>query len=254
MTKRVVAIVGLAVTTWAGVPATAMAGGARLYEMTENMRLTQLGAFKHRQATSYLLGTADVGTPLCPAALVAALSPGASSCTVNAVGTDDIDLGSGLGNFIGTFTVVVQGDNNADSPELVVMKGGFSGKMDFSPAILRSIPLGHVTGRMVINGTRGAFPFSGTFRLPFVVQGVKPDYSGFCTPGGAVACWPLNDAAYFTMWQGAVPPLPLNPMDHYDLTVMTRPLYLMDDGRTMVPVTANEFGGGWAAVRFEISF
>jgi hypothetical protein len=247
MTKRVVAVVGFAVLASAGLPAAASAGGARLYEMTENMKLTTRGKFDRRQATSQLIGTADIGTPLCPQALVALVSPAATSCTVNATGSDNVSLATGLGTFSGEFTVLAQGDNDADSPEFVVMKGSFKGKMDFSPAILYAIPLGSVVGTM--KAERGpAFPFTGTFRLPFVIKGVQADGSP-CTPGAeAPGCFPLNDAAVF----GALP-LPLTPMERYDLTQTTRPLYLQNDG-SVLPVQSSEFGGGWAAVKFEIGF
>lgn len=229
LTKRTVAIVGVAVLGWAGAPAAAGAADAQLYEMTENMKITASRGFQLRKATSELIGTANVGTPLCPAALVAAVNPGAATCTVNATGTDNISLTTGLGTFSGNLTVVVQGDNRVDSPEFVVMTASFKGNMDFSPAILLGIPLGHVTGKMVLPSRGGTFPFTGTFRLPFVL--------------------PAPDAALF-----ADLPLPLNPMDNYDVTQTTRPVYLLDDMQNIEPVQAREFGGGWATVKFEISF
>jgi hypothetical protein len=267
VTKRLVTIAGLTVLAWAGAPIVADAGGARLYEMTENMRLTNDGKLQRRQATSALIGTADAGTPLCPAAVVAMMTGAAKACTVNATGSDDISLATGLGKFGGTFTVVVQGDNSADAPELVVMRGSFKGKMDFSPAILHTVPLGFVTGTLQVaggsddnrnddnNGSRGAsFPFTGTFRLPFVMSGLKVDGSGICTPSLTdAACWPMNDSGFFTTFYGAVPPLPLAQMERYDLSKMTRPFYLLDTG-DMQPVQSSEFGAGWAAVKFEINF
>ena len=102
---------------------------AQLYELTENMRLVG-GKLVHRKATSELMGLAKAGTPLCP------MPVGAPPCTINATGSDDISLATGLGNFGGTFTVAVQGDNATDSPEFVIAKGKFHGKMDFSPAVL----------------------------------------------------------------------------------------------------------------------
>jgi len=238
---------GLIVLALAGVPVAASAGGARLYEMTENMKLSK-GKFERRTATSELIGTADVGTPLCPQALVNIFVPGATFCTINATGSDNISLATGLGDFSGSYTTVVQGDNNSDSPEFVIMRGTFKGKMDFSPAILKSIPLGHVTGKLTGQGSK-SIPFNGTFRLPFVIAGVRADGST-CTPDPSdPTCFPVNDAALF----GPLP-LPLTPMERYDVTKMTRPLYLLDDMHNIVPVQSSEFGAGWAAVKFEISF
>jgi hypothetical protein len=135
--------------------------GATLYELTENLSLRALKG-GHRKATSELMGYAVVGTPLCPAEY----APRGAYCTLNATGSDNINLTTGLGDFGGTFTIVVQGDNPVDSPELVVGRGHFSGKMDFSPAVVNNIPLGSVVGTLMING-RPPVPFTGVFRLPF---------------------------------------------------------------------------------------
>ena len=147
--------------------------GAVLYEMTENLNLKALKGGQ-RKATSQLMGTALAGTPLCPAEL----AQGALTCTINATGSDNISLTTGLGSFGGTFVVVVQGDNPVDSPELVIGRGHFSGKMDFSPAILNNVPLGSVVGEVGLNGSKPV-PFTGVFRLPFVypaLAGATPLY------------------------------------------------------------------------------
>jgi hypothetical protein len=105
------------------------------------------------------MGLAKAGTPLCPDTL------GSAYCTINATGSDNISLTTGLGTFGGTFTVVAQFDNPIDSPEAVVARGHFSGKMDFSPAIVNGVPLGTVVGEVGLTGTNPV-PFTGTFRLP----------------------------------------------------------------------------------------
>jgi len=217
-------------------PAPALAQGpdAVLYELTENMKLAG-GKVLHRRATSELMGWASVGTPLCPQSLVNAVSPGATRCTINATGSDNINTGTGLGNFSGSFTVVVQGDNNTDSPEFVIAKGKFKGKMDFSPAIVYGAPYGTVVGKMVLAGGGGTVPFTGTFRLPFVLPYPDAYLSG---PYG---------------WG----PLPLTPFPADTCTAQgscTRPLYLADDMSSVFPVGAQEYGLGYATVKFEITF
>src|SRR5438552_17044859 len=89
-TNRALGIIGIAIVGWAAAPAAASAGGARLYEMTENMKLTPQGKFEHRKATSELTGTGDLGTPLCQAALVPASNPGATWCTIGATCSDNL--------------------------------------------------------------------------------------------------------------------------------------------------------------------
>ena len=130
-------LLGAVVVT--GVPRNAAAEwtapyDAVLYELNENLSLRAL-RYGRRNATAQLLGFAKAGTPLCPKWL----AKDADFCTINAKGADAINLGTGLGNFGGTFTVVDQGDNPVDSPEGVLARGRFNGRMDFSPAILDEI-------------------------------------------------------------------------------------------------------------------
>ena len=147
-------------------PAPALAADAVLYELTENMKLIARHG-PHRTATSELMGTAKAGTPLCP------LPAGAPDCTINATGSDNVSLTTGRGDFSGTYTVVVQGDNPVDSPEYVIAKGKFSGKMDFSPAILGGVPYGTVVATLNPDGggRRDRARFTGTFFLPFTIPG-----------------------------------------------------------------------------------
>ena len=170
--------------------ATALAADATLYELTENMKLVGKDS-PRRRATSELMGTAKVGNPLCPAELVAMVSPGATTCTINATGSDNISLVTGLGKFGGTFTVVVQDNNTVDSPEFVIAKGKFTGKMDFSPAVLGGIPYGSVVGTLDPNGGghRDQVRFTGTFFLPFEFPGdpsATAYYLDFTNPYGVV--------------------------------------------------------------------
>ena len=145
---------------YAGAQQPVPASGAVLYELTENLSLKALRG-GHRKATSQLMGFALAGTPLCPTAL----AQGAQYCALNATGSDNISLTTGLGNFGGTISVVAQFDNPVDSPEAAIGRGHFSGKMDFSPAVLGGVPLGTVVGEVGLNGSRPV-PFTGTFRLP----------------------------------------------------------------------------------------
>jgi len=178
--SRLVAIAGLSSLAVAGAPAIAGAGGATLYELTENMKIVPKNRPAQnpgrRVATSALTGVAAVTTPLCP---TASLTSAPGSCAVNVLGTDDVSLTTGLGTLSGSFTTVVQGDNPVDGPEAVVLTGTFTGQMDFSPAIVHQVPYGSVVGR-VSSGRGRSTPFTGVFRLPFagnvevdVAPGVK---------------------------------------------------------------------------------
>jgi hypothetical protein len=222
-----------------GAPRTASAGpwepqweavtyDAVLYELNENM---SLGALRrgHRKATSQLLGFARPGSPLCPVAI----ANRATSCVINATGADNISLVTGIGKFAGSFTIVDQDNNIVDSPEAVLAKGRFSGMMDFSPAILWQTPLGSVDGEMALHGGPKV-PFTGTFRLPFVLP--------------LAAMYPGGPIDQYTEPMYLVPPdgtTPLCYVKHGETTIVTTPLCYVKDGEKAV---------GFPTVRFEIKF
>ena len=237
MMKRMIAI-GLLGMVMAGVPVAANAGSATLYELTENMRLDNLSAPTLRTASAALQGTADVGSPLCPAALIGLLTsvglPVGSTCTLTAFGEDAIGLARGNGSFTGAFAVVVNVDNAADAPELVVMTGTFGGDMQvLADASGHMLPLIRISnGKLAVSEVLGVplpyvavylpglapemfatAPFTGVFRLPFIVQNSKK-------------VKPKKDVPAF---------------------------YLGDDGE-FIPIQPNETSLGYATVRVEIGF
>jgi len=72
-------------------------------------------------------------------------------------------------------TKAVTKTTTPDSPETVIAHGRFSGKIDFSPAILHQIPLGTVDGRLSLDGWTKDVPFTGVFRLPFLLPSLAGD-------------------------------------------------------------------------------
>lgn len=200
---------------------------AVLYEVTEDMVLkNEAGEVvvdpalaTRRTAVAQLSGFANVGTPICPSAVLAA-APKAKRCVVNATGMNDVSLFTGKGTLSGTFAVVVQGDNETDAPEFVVMTGSFQGDIDLSLALVGQAPLGFIGQGMVgidMNGDGAAdvsVPFTGTFRLPFALTADGRRHRPF-----------RSQRAY----------------------------YLGDSGRPFL-VTPDERSLGWPTVRLEISF
>jgi hypothetical protein len=224
------AVLGLAVTA---APASAQAPAsdtahATFYEVTENMRLIGRGK-PRRVAHAALVGNAQIGTPFCPTALVRAVSATAQSCTLNALGEDDINLKTGLGTFEARLTVVVQGDNPVDPPEFVIARLRASGRMNFAPAILHGLPYGTITGRVFMSGA-GEPPrhFSGVFRLPFLAS---------------------------TATRAALCPATLNPNGG-----LAQDLAYVDSGPTgalngvCLDIRAEELSLGFPAVRFDLWF
>ena len=153
----------LLLAVWPAVAAAA--SNAVLYELTENLKLGPLSS-GHRVASATLSGTVAKGTAICPLPV---------DCTITAMGFDNINTATGKGPITGTFAVVVQGDNPVDGPELVILQGEFSGKIDLA---LASAGLGFLTdGKWSARGVKGG-PLAdlhlrglltGTFRLPFEV-------------------------------------------------------------------------------------
>jgi hypothetical protein len=163
-----VAMLGLISVAVAGAPTLADAGSATFYELTENMKLIPQQSkgrptVGRRVSTSALTGVATTGTPLCP---TPDLQSGPAGCAVNAIGSDNVSLVTGLGTLQGNFATVIQGDNPVDGPEAVVLRGEFKGQMDFSPAVLHRLPFGTVVGKVRPWGGRNT-DFTGVFRLPF---------------------------------------------------------------------------------------
>ena len=178
---RVVAMLGVMGISVVGAPALAGAGSATFYVLTENMKLVPkqrtLDTANRRIGTSALTGKAVVGTPLCPGQ---EFESGEGTCAVNILGTDDLSLATGLGTLSGQFTTVIQGDNPADGPEAVVLRGTFNGHMDFSPAILHQIPYGTFVGKVRASGGPNT-EFTGIFRLPFAGNIGVPTSEGIKT-------------------------------------------------------------------------
>lgn len=192
---------------------------ALLYEVTESLKLKPL-ASGQRIATAALAGTVNLGTSICPSWLAYYL--GITVCNLNATGSDKVDLATAKGPFEGTFEVVINTaeTNPVDGPELVILRGTFHGRIDFSPALFGpdgipntgdELPIGFLkNGRWEAKGVEGG-PLAG-IRARGTLTGT------FRQPVGTVA-----NAFYFT-----------------------------DIG--FVPVDPNERSLGWPTVRMEIKF
>jgi hypothetical protein len=149
---------------------------ATLYEISETVQFDPDDglAVLLRDATATLLGSAKVGTPLCPDAVLVT-NPDAETCTVIGQGQDAVSLATGLGPVWGTFGVVVDapGNSSVHIPDLPVMTGTFQGTVDLSLAVqpLMPMPLGYLRdGTLTFDQTGQTVAFSGTFRLPFAVD------------------------------------------------------------------------------------
>ena len=206
--------------------------GVTLYEISERVTFdpdsSSPGVIR-RNATSPLQGFAEVGTPLCPSALLISV-PRIQSCTVIATGTDTVSTVTGLGPVSGTFDVVINapGNSSVHVPDLPVISGTFGGSVDLSLAVLHRVPLGTIAGSFTITqmanpatGMLGplpqpvVLPFQGTFRMPFAIdthaRHVRSD---------------RKHAAF----------------------------YLADDLRTLMLVRPTELSVGFPTVRLEVTF
>ena len=184
--KRVLIFAGLALSLL-GLPAASDAGaGVTLYEINERVTFSpgnlDGSVVIFRNATSPLLGFADLGTPLCPSALLIT-APRTKRCTVIARGWSELSTVNGIGPVHGRFDVVIAapGNSSAHVPNLPVITGTFDGTIDLSLAVLSQVPLGSITGNFEITQMADAsgtpipvtpviLPFTGTFRLPFRID------------------------------------------------------------------------------------
>jgi len=156
---------------------------ATLYEVSETVRFDSAAGLSvtMRDAIATLMGSANLGTPLCPAAVLA-MNPAATSCDIAGQGQDSVSLATGLGPVWGTFAVLINAPGNSDDhiPDLPVLTGTFTGDVDLSPAVQSQIPLGYLrNGQLTIDQTGQVISFSGIFRLPFTLvdpMGFKRDY------------------------------------------------------------------------------
>jgi len=144
---------------------------ATLYEVTETVRFDSAAGLSvtMRNAIATLMGSAKLGTPLCPVAVLAT-NPTATSCDIAGQGQDSVSLATGLGPVWGTFAVLINAPGNSDDhvPDLPVLTGTFTGDVDLSSAVQAQIPLGYLrNGRLTIDQTGQVISFTGTFRLPF---------------------------------------------------------------------------------------
>jgi hypothetical protein len=144
---------------------------ATLYEVTETVHFdeaTGLGVTM-RNAIATLMGSAKVGTALCPAQVLVT-NAAVTTCAVSGQGQDSVSLVTGLGPVWGQFAVLINAPGNSPDhvPDLPVLTGTFTGDVDLSPAVQSRIPLGYLrNGRLTIDQTGQVVSFSGTFRLPF---------------------------------------------------------------------------------------
>ncbi len=149
-----------------------------LFEITETVKFTGSGVSTTRDAVAVLLGSAKVGTPLCPAGiplpppLPPLVNPATQKCTITAIGMDVVPLATGIGPVSGTFSVVVNapGNSSVHIPDLPIITGTFKGTNDLSLAVLHGVPLGFIRGVFTFDQTGKVLPFSGTFRLPFALD------------------------------------------------------------------------------------
>jgi hypothetical protein len=238
MKKLLLVAVGLIALATAGMPVSASAGGATLYELTENMKLDNLSKPTLRTASAALQGTSELGTPLCPAALVGVLTmvglPTGTTCTLTAFGEDAVSLGGGNGSFSGAFAVVVNVDNAVDAPEFVVMTGTFGAQMQIlADANGETLPLIRIANGTLVTSD---------------VLGVPVAYVGMFFPG-------LTPEMFAPASFGGVFRLPFAV--HNDKKVKpqkgVQAFYLGDTG-SFIPVQQNETSLGYATVRVEIGF
>lgn len=134
--------IGILASLWMvltmGFVPVASAQQAVLYEIVENLDTATLAA-GHRVSYWTAQGTAQPGSPFCPASIVPA---GVSSCVITAFGTDDIDLAKlatspdNVGTVWANVVAVANDgtiDNPVDAPEIAIYSGQITGSLSILP-------------------------------------------------------------------------------------------------------------------------
>lgn len=213
-----------------GASTNALHSEAQIYELTENVSLMSKG-HPRRTATSEMMGFIKSGTPVCPAGpQVQTVPVWGDVCTLNITASDNVSLTTGKGPLQGRFTIAVQevvtfpnGTTaiTPDSPERVVMRGNFRGKIDFFGTGIPGV--GWAEGFFTSDdGQR--FPFTGTFRVPLPGFGITNAWTLCHNPVLDPACFPVYTDIFGNGYEG------------------------------VVPVQPHEYGLGFPTVRFDISF
>ena len=186
--RRVIA--GSLMTMWCvfGAVGAGQATDVTLYEVSEAVKLDPNNGGKFKSNSGTLSGWSEAGNVLCPQWIVDALDQTTDVkkvCGISIQATGNADDVTGIGPVSGTLTVLAQDKNTVDAPEIVVVSGRISGTIDMSPAFRDGRPLGSISGRFDVQGANGTIAngyqasgnFRGTFRLPFVLDGVgRPQY------------------------------------------------------------------------------
>jgi hypothetical protein len=246
----VVAALALALTGGVAAPATAQQ--AVLYEIVENMDTMTLLTTNHRLSYWTAQGTAEVGSPFCPAAVV---PPGVSSCTITAFGTDDIDLNVLATDYIvGTVwanvVAVANEDNVVDAPEVATFSGQITGELVIIP------PGG--TGPVVPQLRKKKALLGPALPLIYIVNGkFFPDaVPTVRTSPPSVVPTSGQTATFESTFR-----LPFNVVKTGRRgTAFTRPehgrvsYYLRDDGSLQLVHRQNEYAKGFPLLRGEVFF
>lgn len=246
--KCVGVLASLSLALMAGLPGRAIAQQATLYEIVENLDVVKLVTTGHRVSNWTAQGTAEAGSPFCPAAL---LPPGVPSCTITAFGRDDIDLAALTTSFIvGTvwanIVAVANLDNVVDAPEAAAFSG-------------------QITGDIIVLQPDGSLPVEAdlgknksvlgpSLPLIYVINGkFFPDASPTIrTSPPAVLPSEVPDATFdatfrlpFKVGKAGAPAKPERGQNAY---------YLGDDGSLIKVDQRDEFALGFPLLRAEVFF
>lgn len=243
----------LALGLIAAVPGQVAAQQAVLYEIVENLDVVTLMTTGHRVSHWTGQGTAQAGTAFCPVTL---LPPGATSCTITAFGTDDIDLATLETSFVvgrvwANIVAVANADNVVDAPEAAAFSGQITGDITIlSPSTFTLVvpDLGKKKSLLgpslpLIYVTNGKFFPDG---LPTVRTTPETDTAGnYIVVGEPTASFDSVFRLPFKVAKDGTPQKPERGKNAY---------YLGDDGSLIKVDKQNEFALGFALLRAEVYF
>ena len=243
-------LMALSVAMMAGAPA-ASAQQAVLYEIVENLDTITLLTTNQRVSYWTAQGTADVGSPFCPAGLVARR---VRSCTITAFGSDTIDLNVLATEYIvgsvwANVVAVANDDNAVDAPEVATFSGQITGDIVIIPPGGTVPVVPHLGKKKILLGP--ALPLiyiiNGKF-FPDALPTVRTEPPSVVPTSGQTATFESTFR------------LPFNVVKTRGQSTYVKPqrgataYYLGDNGKLIKVDKQDEFAQGFPLLRGEVFF
>jgi hypothetical protein len=231
-------LAALSFVLMAGVPTIASGQEAVLYEIVENLDTVHLQATGERVSYWTAQGTAQGGSPFCPAAL------SVPTCTITAFGTDSINLTTFAGTVWANVVAVANLDNVVDAPEAAVFSGQITGTITIFPIV--ELNLGKK--KALLGPALPLIYITGGHFFPDALPTVRTSQPSPLPSADATATFESTFRLPFNVVNVGETPTPVPPEKG------RKAFYLGDDGNLIKVDKEDEFALGFPLLRGEVFF